>query len=192
MGLGRTFTIHVNEGIGCSIIGLGTIWGVAGIGWLVAQVIVVVWVVEFVVVWRLFCLNRPVLTKWVKYFCCGFWKGIARGFFQDFSKMFWDSILKRWRSSSSLSCCLEAMRPMAEKAMALSLLMALSQALGFVLKATSLMLSNSWGSRLLKAASSLSSLAAKSLRLLVGEGTGITIWTCRSGGYSGSCSGVMN
>ena len=68
MGLGRTFTTRVTEGIGCGIIGLGTIWGIAGVGWLVAQVIVVVWVVEFVVVGRLFCLKRPVFTKWVKYF----------------------------------------------------------------------------------------------------------------------------
>ena len=68
MGLGRTFTMRVTEGIGCGITGLGTIWGFAGTGWLVAQVVVVVWVVEFVVVGRLFCLKRPVLTKWVKYF----------------------------------------------------------------------------------------------------------------------------
>ena len=83
------------------------------------------------------------------------------------------------------------MRPLAEKAMALSLLMALSQALGFVLKATSLIPSDSWGNRLLKAATSLSSLAAKSLRLLVGEEIGVTIWTCLSGGNSGSCSGEV-
>ena len=107
--------------------------------------------------------------------------------------MFWDSILNRWRSSSSLSCCSEAMRPPAEKARALSLLMALSQALGFVLKATSFRPSYSCGGkRLLKAATSSSSLAAKSLRLLVGDGTGVTSRTCRSGGSSGSCSGVMS
>ena len=125
------------------------------------------------------------------YFRCGFWKGIVRGVFQVFSKMFWDSILNRWRSSSSLSCCSEAMRPPAEKAMALSLLIAFSQALGFVLKATSLMPSNSWGSRLLKAATSLSSLAAKSLRLLMGEGIWVTIWTCHSGGNSSFHSGEV-
>ena len=107
--------------------------------------------------------------------------------------MFWDSILNKWRSSSSLSCCSEAMRPPAEKARALSLLMALSQALGFVLKATSFRPSYSCGGkRLLKAATSSSSCAAKSLRLLVGDGTGVTSWTCRSGGNSGSCSGVMS
>ena len=107
--------------------------------------------------------------------------------------MFWDSILNKWRSSSSLSCCSEAMRPPAEKARALSLLMALSQALGFVLKATSFRPSYSCGGkRLLKAATSSSSWAAKSLRLLVGDGTGVTSRTCRSGGSSGSCSGVMS
>ena len=101
---------------------------------------------------------------------------MARGVLQVFSKMFWDSILNKWRSSSSLSCCSEAMSPLAEKTIALSLLMGLSQALGFVLKATSLMpLYSCGGKRLLKAATSSSSLAAKSLRLLVGEGTGVTI-----------------
>ena len=71
--------------------------------------------------------------------------------------------------------------------------MALSQALGFVLKATSFMPSYSCGGkRLLKAATSSSSWAAKSLRLLVGDGTGVTSRTCRSGGSSGSCSGVMS
>ena len=85
------------------------------------------------------------------------------------------------------------MRPPAEKARALSLLMALSQALGFVLKATSFRPSYSCGGkRLLKAATSSSSWAAKSLRLLVGDGTGVTSRTCRSGGSSGSCSGVMS
>ena len=80
--------MRVNKGIGCGIVGLGTIWGVAGIGWLVAQVVVVVWVVEFVVVGRLFWLKRPVLTKWVKYFLCGFWKGIAMGFSWFFQRCF--------------------------------------------------------------------------------------------------------
>ena len=138
-------------------------------------------------------MKRPVFTKWVKYFLWGSWKGRARGVLQVFSKMSWDSILNKWRSSSSLSCCSEAMRPPAEKARALSLLMALSQALGFVLKATSFRPSYSCGGkRLLKAATSSSSLAAKSLRLLVGDGTGVTSRTCRSGGSSGSCSGVMS
>ena len=72
MGLGRTFTTCVIEGIGCGIVGLGVIWCIgAGLLFGVAQVVVVVWVVEFVVVGRLFCLNRPVFTRWVKYFLWG-------------------------------------------------------------------------------------------------------------------------
>ena len=72
MGLGRTFTTCVIEGIGCGIVGLGLIRNVgAGLLVGVAQVVVVVWVVEFVVVGRLFCLKRPVFTKWVKYFLWG-------------------------------------------------------------------------------------------------------------------------
>ena len=72
MGLGRVFTKCVTEGIGCGIIGLGVIRYVgAGLLVGVAQVVVVVWVVEFVVVGRLFCLKRPVFTKWVKYFLWG-------------------------------------------------------------------------------------------------------------------------
>ena len=51
MGLGRTFTMCVNERIGCGI----------------------VWVVEFVVVGRLFCLKRPVLTKCIS--VVGFGRG---------------------------------------------------------------------------------------------------------------------
>ena len=72
MGLGRTFTTCVIEGIGCGIVGLGVIWCIgAGLLFGVAQVVVVVWVVEFVVVGRLFCLKRPVFTRWVKYFLWG-------------------------------------------------------------------------------------------------------------------------
>ena len=72
MGLGRGFTKCVTEGIGCGIVGLGVIWCIgAGLLFEVAQVVVVVWVVEFVVVGRLFCLNRPVFTRWVKYFLWG-------------------------------------------------------------------------------------------------------------------------
>ena len=72
MGLGRGFTKCVTEGIGCGIVGLGVIWCIgAGLLFEVAQVVVVVWVVEFVVVGRLFCLKSPVFTKWVKYFLWG-------------------------------------------------------------------------------------------------------------------------
>ena len=72
MGLGRGFTKCVTEGIGCGIVGLGVIWCIgAGLLFEVAQVVVVVWVVEFVVVGRLFCLKRPVFTRWVKYFLWG-------------------------------------------------------------------------------------------------------------------------
>ena len=72
MGLGRTFTTCVIEGIGCGIVSLGVIWCIgAGLLFGVAQVVVVVWVVEFVVVGRLFCLKRPVFTRWVKYFLWG-------------------------------------------------------------------------------------------------------------------------
>ena len=64
MGLGRTFTTCVTEGTGCGIVGLGVIQYVgAGLLVAVAQVVVVVWVMEFVVVGRLFCLKRPVFTK---------------------------------------------------------------------------------------------------------------------------------
>ena len=72
MGLGRGFTKCVTEGIGCGIVGLGVIWCIgAGLLFEVVQVVVVVWVVEFVVVGRLFCLKRPVFTRWVKYFLWG-------------------------------------------------------------------------------------------------------------------------
>ena len=72
MGLGRGFTKCVTEGIGCGIVDLGAIWCIgAGLLFGVAQVVVVVWVVEFVVVGRLFCLKRPVFTRWVKYFLWG-------------------------------------------------------------------------------------------------------------------------